>query len=107
MNDMLSPTLQAVIDCNRTIVGSDFNEELSSITVPTLIIQGDHDASIPLEVAGLRQQELLPNRRLIVYENAPHGLYLTHTDRLNHDLVAFVKGDLSVHQHAAADAATR
>lgn len=101
MNDMLSPTLQAVIDCNRTIVDSDLTQELSAVTVPTLIIQGDHDASIPLEVAGLRQHQLLPNSRLLVYENAPHGLYLTHTERLNRDLAAFVSGNLTVPETAA------
>jgi non-heme chloroperoxidase len=107
MNDMLSTSLQAVFDTNQAIIEADFTDELAALSVPTLIIHGDHDASIPLEISGVRQHQLLADSHLIVYENAPHGLYLTHTDRLNDDLVAFVNGGLTVGEHAAAAAATR
>ena len=35
---------------------------------------------------------LVPGARLLVYEGAPHGLFLTHMDRLNTDLLAFARG---------------
>lgn len=107
IDDMLSTSLQAVLDTNQEMIETELTDELTSLTVPALIIQGDHDASIPLPAAGLRQHELVPNSRLIVYENAPHGLYLTHADRLNRDLSAFVKGDLTANVLAAADRAAR
>jgi pimeloyl-ACP methyl ester carboxylesterase len=69
--------------------------ELAALSVPTLIIQGDADASAPLALTGARTAALIPNCRLIVYENAPHGLYLTHRDRLNRDLLTFVEGDVA------------
>jgi non-heme chloroperoxidase len=81
-----------VLDCNLAMLETDFRAELTDVTVPTLIIQGDHDASIPLELSGKRTVELIPGARLKVYENAPHGLYLTHRDQLNSDLLAFIKG---------------
>jgi len=34
---------------------------------------------------------LIPGSRLTVYENAVHGLPVTHADRLNADLLAFAK----------------
>lgn len=89
--DMLQTTLHAHLECNKTIVGTDFRAELTKIAVPTLIVHGDSDASTPIEMSGRRQAELIPGSELIVYENAPHGLMWTHRDRLNADLLAFVQ----------------
>ncbi len=69
---------------------TDFRTELSRISVPTLLVQGDGDASAPLALTGARTAEALPGCELILYENAPHGLYLTHRDRLNRDLLRFI-----------------
>lgn len=90
--DMLRTTLMAHLGCNKAAVGTDFRAELPEITVPVLIVQGDSDASIPIEISGYRQAELIPGSELVVYENAPHGLFWTHRDRLNADLVEFAKG---------------
>ncbi len=89
MVSMTTASLRAAIECNRAVVETDFRAELAEITLPTLIIHGDHDASIPLELGGRRQAEILPDNELIVYENAPHGLYLTHGERLSTDLLTF------------------
>ena len=88
--DMLSTTLQAAIEFQRSAVETDFRAELSRLSLPTLVIQGDADASAPLPLTGVRTAELIPKCRLVVYENAPHGLYLTHQQRLNSDLLAFI-----------------
>jgi non-heme chloroperoxidase len=90
---MLTASLQAVIECNHAVTETDFREELRAVDLPTLIIQGDRDASIDLELSGRRQHKILPNSRLLVYENAPHGLHLTHRDRVNADLLAFLSED--------------
>jgi non-heme chloroperoxidase len=50
--DMLRTSLKAVLDCNLAMLETDFRAELTDVTVPTLIIQGDHDASIPLELSA-------------------------------------------------------
>lgn len=89
--DMLSTTLQAAIEFQRAAVATDFRAELTRLSLPTLIVQGDADASAPLAITGARTGDLLPNCRLRVYENAPHGLYLTHRDRVNEDLLAFIE----------------
>lgn len=89
--DMLSTSLHALIEFQRSAVEADFRRELSSLAVPTLVIQGDADASAPLLITGERTAELVPNCSLVVYENAPHGLYLTHRERINKDLLAFIE----------------
>jgi pimeloyl-ACP methyl ester carboxylesterase len=94
--DMLATTLQAAIEFQHSAVETDFRAELSRISVPTLIIQGDADASAPLPLTGARTAELMPNSRLLVYENAPHGVYLTHREKLNTDLLAFIEDHTTV-----------
>jgi pimeloyl-ACP methyl ester carboxylesterase len=89
--DMLSTTLQAAIEFQRSAIETDFRGELATLSLPTLIIQGDADTSAPLPLTGARTAELLPNCRLLVYENAPHGLYLTPREKVNADLLAFIE----------------
>ena len=89
--EMLTTTLQAAIAFQHSAVETDFREELSTLTLPTLVVQGDADASAPLLLTGTRTAELIPNCRLLVYENAPHGLYLNHREKVNADLLAFIE----------------
>lgn len=90
--DMLATSLQAAIDFQRCGVETDFREELTKLRVPTLVIHGDADASAPLPFTGTPTAALVPNCRLVVYENAPHGLYLTHRERVDRNLLAFIEG---------------
>jgi pimeloyl-ACP methyl ester carboxylesterase len=89
---VLQASLKALIDCNRADVETDFRDELPRLAVPTLIIHGDKDVSAPVDFTGRRTAALIPGSRLIVYEGAPHGLMLTHVERLNADLLAFIRG---------------
>lgn len=90
-NMALRTSVQALLECNRTITGADFRADLPRVTVPTLVIHGDRDASSPLEITGQATAALVPGARLIVYAGAPHGLFLTHQDRLNADLLACIR----------------
>ncbi|WP_162958210.1 alpha/beta fold hydrolase [Nocardia yunnanensis] len=90
LTSIAATSLQAILECNRAVVETDFRAELRDITVPTLIIHGDADASISLEFGAHRQAALIPNSELIVYDNAPHGVYLTHGERLSTDLLTFL-----------------
>jgi non-heme chloroperoxidase len=87
---LLGPcSLQAAIACNRAATDADFRAELPAIAVPTLILHGDKDASVPLAFAQ-KAARLIPDCRLEVYEGAPHGLFITHMERVNADLAAFI-----------------
>ena len=91
----ISLTLQASpkasVEMFRTSFGTDQRAELSAIAVLALIIHGDKDQSSPITLTGQKTASLIPGSRFVVYEGAPHGLLLTHTDRFNRDLVAFIK----------------
>jgi non-heme chloroperoxidase len=73
------------------MVEADFRAEMKRIDIPTLIVHGDRDRSMPVEVTGKPSAELIPASTLLVYPGAPHGLMLTHMDQLNADLVAFMR----------------
>jgi len=70
---------------------ADLRDELRAIDVPALIIHGDRDIQAPLELCGRRTARLIPRSTFRLYENAAHGLFMTHADRLNADLVAFAR----------------
>jgi len=85
---------KALLDCNRAITTADFRDELAKITVPTLVIHGDQDVTCPIDPTARRTAELVPGAKLKVYEGAPHGLFVTHIDRLNQDLLDFARGQI-------------
>ncbi len=89
---MLGTTTRALVECNRAATAADFRPEIPNLKVPVLVIQGDKDASTPLETSGRRYAALAPNAELVVYEGGPHGLMFTHIERLNGDILRFAKG---------------
>jgi non-heme chloroperoxidase len=70
---------------------TDFRADLTRIDVPTLVIHGDSDRIVPLDVSGRRTHEAIKGSRLMVVEDAPHGLNWTHADQVNPELVSFLR----------------
>jgi non-heme chloroperoxidase len=70
--------------------GTDFREEMKSITTPVLVIHGTGDETVPVNASGRRSAQLLPNAVSIEYDGEPHGLFLTLADQLNADLLEFI-----------------
>jgi non-heme chloroperoxidase len=64
---------------------------LKRFDVPTLIIHGDDDQIVPIDASGRASAKLVKGAKLIVYPGAPHGLTDTHKERLNNDLLSFIK----------------
>ena len=70
---------------------TDQTEDLKSITLPVLVMQGDDDQVVPYKNAAILQDQLLPNSQLIVYPGFPHGMHTSHADTINADLLAFIR----------------
>lgn len=85
----LGASLQALVECHRALVKTDFRAELAGVDVPVLVIAGDQDASAPLALTARATVGLLPDARLKVYEGAPHGMFITHQAEVNRDLLEF------------------
>ena len=64
---------------------------MQAVTVPTLLVHGDKDQVSPLERTARQAAEIIPGCELRVYEDAPHGLVLTHRQRLTQDIIAFAR----------------
>ena len=82
---------KATVDCVRAFSETDFRGDLAKLSVPTLIVHGDADQTVPLAASGERTGKLLPHARFEVYGGAPHALMYTERDRLNADLMAFMR----------------
>ncbi|MFO1027104.1 MAG: alpha/beta hydrolase [Acetobacteraceae bacterium] len=70
---------------------TDMRQELTRLRLPVLILQGEHDLSSPLHLTGEPTAKLIPGTRLTVYAGGPHGLPYSHTDRVNADLLTFLR----------------
>lgn len=70
---------------------TDFRDDLKKFDIPTLVIHGDDDQIVPIELSGQASAEQIAGAELIVYKGAPHGLTDTHKDRLNQDLLTFLR----------------
>ncbi|MBI3345632.1 MAG: alpha/beta hydrolase [Burkholderiales bacterium] len=82
---------KATFDCIKAFSETDFTEDLKKFNIPTLIVHGDDDQIVPIDAAGKAAAKLVKGATLIVYPGAPHGLTDTHKDKLNADMLAFLK----------------
>jgi len=87
----LDCSARATLEFFLTGFTSDLRDELRAVGLPALIVHGDRDIQAPLELCGIKTARLVPGSTLRVYENAAHGLFVTHADRLNADLLAFAE----------------
>jgi len=78
-------------DCIKAFSETDFTEDLKKFDVPTLILHGDDDQIVPIGAAALSSSKQVKNATLKIYTGAPHGLMDTHKDRLNVELLSFLK----------------
>lgn len=79
--------------CAVSFANTDFRQDLKKINVPTLIIHGESDKTVPIEASSDRTAGMIANSVYVKYEDAPHGLFYTHRERLNQDLISFCLSD--------------
>jgi non-heme chloroperoxidase len=82
---------KAAYDCVKAFSETELTDDLKKIDVPTLIIQGDDDQIVPLDDSGRLAVNIVEDAELKVYPGAPHGLFQTHKEQFNGDLLTFVK----------------
>ena len=83
---------RATQDCITAFGTTDFRDDLKKLTVPTLVIHGDDDRIVPIDVSGKRAAKMIEGAKLEVIKGAPHGLNATHGEKLTKLMVEFVKG---------------
>jgi non-heme chloroperoxidase len=83
--------LKAAYDCIKAFSETDLTEDLKQFDIPTLIIHGDDDQIVPIADSAHLAAKLVKGAQLQVYKGAPHGMCTTHKDKVNADLLAFLK----------------
>jgi non-heme chloroperoxidase len=78
-------------DCIKAFSATDFTEDLRKFDLPKLIIHGEDDQIVPIGAAALSPAKLVRNATLKIYKGVPHGLADTHKERLNADLLTFLR----------------
>jgi non-heme chloroperoxidase len=81
----------ATYDCLKVFTETDLREDLKKFDVPTLVIHGDDDQTVPIEITGLRAAKMIKGATLKIYQGAPHALIMTNRDQFNTDLLDFVR----------------
>ena len=82
----LRPTLASA----KAFATTDFRPDLASFTVPTLLIHGTADVTVPIGTTARQVAKAVPAAQLIEYEGEPHGVFATQTERLTNDLLSFL-----------------
>ena len=90
LTQFLRASPKALIECMRVISASDLRVDFRAIKLPTLVIHGGSDQVNPLDKTAKLTAAAIPGCELRVYENAPHGLVITHRERLTKDFLAFI-----------------
>lgn len=78
-------------DCIKAFSETDFTEDLKKIDVPTLIIHGDDDQIVPIEISAMLSAKLVKGAKLKIYPGGSHSLGDTSKEQLNIDLLEFIK----------------
>ena len=87
----MQASLLALLRSIDAFSSSDFTADLPAIGVPTLILHGDADKPVPIELTGRRAARGIRNAKLIEYAGATHGILVSERERVTRDLLAFLK----------------
>jgi non-heme chloroperoxidase len=83
----------AAVGCMDAWAGTDFRTDLEQVRVPTLVIHGDSDGTVPFEGSGRRTHEAVDGSRLHLIEGGPHGCNVSHAGEFNRALLEFLGED--------------
>jgi pimeloyl-ACP methyl ester carboxylesterase len=87
----MQASARATVECAKAFASTDFRPDLAAFTVPTLIIHGTEDKTVPIDATGRAAARAIPQSMLLEYEGAPHGLLVTEKNRVSRDLIDFLR----------------
>ncbi|MDO9397373.1 MAG: alpha/beta hydrolase [Herbiconiux sp.] len=80
----------AALEAMAAFANTDFRDDLAAVDVPTLVIHGDADATVPLEGSGARTHAAIPSSELHVVAGGPHGVTVSHAEEWNRVVLEFL-----------------
>ena len=88
-------------DSIKAFSETDFHEDLKKFDVPTLIMHGEDDQIVPINISGKRSAKLINGAKEVFYPGLPHGLTATNADQVNADLLKFLQSVQQARKAAA------
>ena len=88
----MQASLPATLESANAFATTDFRSDLPSFVVPTLVIHGTSDKTVPIDATARQVAKAIPGSTLIEYDDGPHGLLASHKARLAEDVLTFVTG---------------
>jgi non-heme chloroperoxidase len=87
----MQASLKATLDCAHAFADTDFRDDCTGIRIPTLIVHGKDDQTVPIDASARRTATMIPGATLLEYDGEAHGLNVTAPDKLNADLIDFLR----------------
>ncbi len=81
----------AAVECIEAFAATDFREDLTQLSVPTLVLHGSADGIVPFENSGMRTGEIVEGARVHVIDGGPHGVNISHPSEFNLALLSFLE----------------
>ena len=85
---------RSTLGAAKAFASTDFRPDLKSFAVPTLVIHGTADKTVPIDATGRVVADQVPGAKLIEYDGSAHGLFATDKERLIEDVCAFLGANL-------------
>jgi len=82
---------KSAYDCIKAFSETDLTEDLKKFDIPTLILHGDDDQIVPIGASAHLSSKIVKGATLKIYAGAPHGMCSTLKDRVNQELLAFIR----------------
>ncbi|KKI20877.1 alpha/beta fold hydrolase [Sphingomonas sp. Ag1] len=86
----MQASLRSTLECAKSFSFTDFRPDLPAFRVPTLVIHGTGDKTVPIDATGRAAAAGIAASQLVEYDGAPHGLFATESERLTEDLLTFL-----------------
>jgi len=87
----MQASIVGVYECIKAFSETDFTDDLKKFDIPTLVLHGDADQIVPIDISAKRSSKIIPNATLKIIPGAPHGMATTHADQINGILLEFLQ----------------
>jgi pimeloyl-ACP methyl ester carboxylesterase len=80
----------AALEAMASFAFTDFRDDLPKVTVPTLVVHGGSDGTVPFEGSGARTHAAIAGSELHVIDGAPHGVTVSNYEEWNRIVLEFL-----------------
>lgn len=79
-----------MLDCFMAWGDTDFRDDLARVSIPSLVVHGDADASVAFDGSARRTHRAVLGSKLSAIAGGPHCCNISHADEFNRELLGFL-----------------